>query len=42
MTNNSRVSPLSNYSHAATRKRMYTGMATNYVKIHCTCTGRLK
>lgn len=42
ITNNSQVSPLSDYSHAGTRECMYIGMATNYMKIYFSCTGRLK
>lgn len=42
MFNNSQVSPLSGYSNAGTMECMYIGMATNYMKIYLSFTGRLK
>lgn len=42
ITNNSQVSPLSGYSWAGTRECVYIGMATKYMKIYFSCTGRLK
>lgn len=42
ITGHSQVSPLSDYSHAGTKERMYISMAINYMKTYFSCTKRLK